>query len=135
MPEARERLDPLRVPAAYEPDRKEETGRRIYWKLKATEYDWIMAWARADGRITRVRAVLRPEQTKPFGEIGNLQAAASVSPERVRWNLQRPDGTHFRLIAQGANDHAASVYMFSLEQQPDQHGPREAAPDEEEEDE
>lgn len=119
--EARARLDPLRIPVEYTPDTKEETGRRIYWKLKETEYEWVMVWAKADGTITRIRAVFRPEATKPFSEIGNPQTAASVGPERARWNLQRPDGTHFRLIAQGANERATSVYMFSLELAADRH--------------
>ena len=45
MQEAREKLDPLRVPTDYVPDEKEESGRRVHWKLKETDYDWVMAWA------------------------------------------------------------------------------------------
>lgn len=119
MAEAREKLDPLRAAGrAYEPDQKEQKGRRIYWKLKETEYDWIMVWANAEGNVTRVRAVLRPDKTMPFNEIGNLGRAASADPSRAKWNLRRPDGANFRLIVQGAGQRASSVYMFSLEPDP-----------------
>lgn len=43
MAEARTKLDPLRAPGpAYQPDQKELQGRRVYWKLSGTDYDWIM---------------------------------------------------------------------------------------------
>ena len=111
---AREKLDPLRVPGPDYPDAKASSGRRIYWKLKETEYDWVMIWAK-EGKISRLRAVFRPEQTKSFAEIGNLQRAASASDTQVKWDLRRPDGSPFRLIAQGLNQRATTVYMFSLE--------------------
>ena len=99
MAEAREKLDPLRVPADYEPDAKEESGRRIYWKLKETEYDWLMAWGNAAGKITRMRAVLRPGRARPFSEIGDLDSATSADATQARWNLRAPDGANYRLIA------------------------------------
>ena len=116
MDEARAKLDPLRAPGpAYQPDPKELQSRRILWRLKETEYAWIMVWAGADGKITRVRATLRPDQTKPFSEIGNLAEAAAADATTARWNLRRPDGPNYRLIAQGAEQRASSVSMFSLE--------------------
>lgn len=114
MEEARAKLDPFRVPAVYTPDGKEKSGRRIYWKLRETEFDWIMAWASAEGKITRLRGVYRAGQEKPFQEIGDLAQAASVSSEAVKWNLRRPQGPYYRLIAQGAEQKAKTVYMFSL---------------------
>ena len=36
--EARTKLDPLRGPVEHEPDAKERENKRIYWKLKETEY-------------------------------------------------------------------------------------------------
>ena len=121
MAEARERLDPLQVPTEYIADEKEESGRRLYWKLKETDYEWIMAWGSASGRITGIRGVFRPERAKPFGEIGDLNSAASVAPDRVKWNLRTTDGAYFRLIAQGAEQRATTVYMFSI-QLPDERG-------------
>ena len=115
MQDARAKLDPLRVPAVYTPDLKETSGRRIYWKLKETEFDWIMAWGNAEGKITRLRAVYRADQKKPFREIGSLERAASVTAQTAKWNLRRPGGPHFRLIAQGAEQQAQTVYMFALE--------------------
>ncbi|HEX8679112.1 MAG TPA: hypothetical protein VF683_04095 [Chthoniobacterales bacterium] len=111
---AREKLDPLRVPAVYTPDLKETSGRRILWRLRETEYDWIMAWAK-EGKITRIRAVYRADRRKPFREIGNLASAASATADAVKWNLSRPGGPRYRLIAQGAEQQAQTVYMFSLE--------------------
>lgn len=116
MSEVRAKLDPLRAPQApYEPDVKEKTGRRIYWKLQETEYDWLMAWANEGGNVTRVRAVFRPEHRKRFEEIGDLTRAITASPSMVRWNLHTPNGAAYRLTAQGSEQLATSVYMFSQE--------------------
>ena len=113
--EARDKLDPLRAAGSYPPDEKELQGRRIYWKLAGTEYDWIMVWADKQGKVTRVRAVFRPEHQKPFAEIGDLASALTADSHAVRWNLKTPAGSPFRLAAQGADGRAVSVYMFSQE--------------------
>ncbi|MFN2508248.1 MAG: hypothetical protein ABR589_05695 [Chthoniobacterales bacterium] len=73
-----------------------------------------MAWANSEGKITRVRAV-RPERLKPFREVGDLGTSAAVDENSVRWNLRAPNGSNYRLIAQGRNQQANSVYMFALE--------------------
>ena len=112
---AQKKFDPLRVPTDYTPDAKEISGRRILWRLRETEYEWIMTWAGGDGRITRVRALFRPENAKPFAEIGDLQRAAAVSANMAKWNLRLPGGPNFRLVAQGAERRAQSVYMFALQ--------------------
>ena len=112
--EARQKLDPLRAPGEHEPDRKEKAGTRIYWKLNGTEYDWIIVWANSAGQITRIRANPRPDQPKPFVEVGDLSRAARVQPHQVMWNVERPDGMSYRLIAQGQDKQARSVYMFAL---------------------
>jgi len=130
--EARQRLDPLREPVVYTPDAKETSGRRIYWKLRETEFDWIMVWGNAEGKITRLRGYFRPDQTKPFHEIGDLRTAASVTSQMAKWNLRRTGGPYYRLIAQGTEHQAQTVYMFSLEQPGEQ--PQRRAQESEEED-
>lgn len=116
MEEARQKLDPLRAPGpAYEPDAKEVQGRRVLWRLKETEYAWVMVWAGGDGKVTRVRATLRPGNTKPFAEVGDLTTAVAADASSARWNLRGAEGPNYRLIAQGADQRASSVYMFSLE--------------------
>ena len=112
---AREQLDPLRAPGSYPPDEKELQGRRIYWKLAGTDYDWIMVWADKQRKVTRVRAVFRAEHQKPFAEIGDLPAAMTTDAQTVRWNLKTAAGAPYRLVAQGADQKAISVYMFSQE--------------------
>lgn len=114
MSQAREKLDPLRVPDQGPPDAKEEAGKRIYWKLKSTEYDWIMVWANSADQITRIRAMLRQDQRKPFSAIGNLEAAVVRTPQRVMWNVTPPEKPAFRLIAQGENEQAITYYMYAL---------------------
>ncbi|CAA9235455.1 MAG: hypothetical protein AVDCRST_MAG42-1801 [uncultured Chthoniobacterales bacterium] len=109
----REQLDPLRAPGSYPPDEKELQGRRIYWKLAGTDYDWIMAWADKQGKVTRVRAMFRAEHQKPFAEIGDLAAAITADAQTVRWNLKTESGAPYRLVAQGTDQKAISVYMFS----------------------
>jgi hypothetical protein len=112
---ARAILDPLRDPAAsYPPDQKELEGRRTYWKLAGTDYDWIMVWAK-EGKITRIRAVLRPDRHKPFAAVGDLNTAAARDATSVRWNLRTPAGANYRLVAQGADEVASTVFMFALE--------------------
>lgn len=115
MEEAREKLAPLRDTTNHIPDAKELSGRRIYWKLRGTEYEWIMAWADAEGKIARMRAVYRPDSPLPFEKVGNLQAATAVSDTTAKWDLHRPNGSAYRLIAQGSNRQATTVYMFSTE--------------------
>ena len=85
------------------------------WRLEGTDYAWVMVWAGGDGKVTRVRAVLRPNKAKPFHEIGDLTKAAAADATSARWNLRRPDGPNYRLIAQGTEQQATSIYMFSLE--------------------
>lgn len=114
MSEARATLDPLRQATDHEPDGKEQAGTRIYWKLDGTEYDWIMAWANKAGQITRVRANPRPDKPKPFAEVGDLSRAAAVQPQQAMWNVERAGGLSYRLIAQGDDRLAKSVYMFAL---------------------
>lgn len=114
MQEAREKLDPLRIPADYTPDQKELSGRRIYWKLRETEFAWIMAWAKG-GEITRLRGVYRPQNEKPFHEIADLASATSVTDTAAKWNFRCRGGPYFRLIAQGNGQRAQTVYMFSLD--------------------
>lgn len=114
MQEARARLDPLRENVGYTPDEKERSGRRVYWKLKGTDYDWVMAWGDPQGRITRIRGVLREGKWLPFREIGGSEKAAALSPAAAKWNLRAADGTRFRMVAQGADEKAQTVYMFAL---------------------
>ena len=115
LEDVRKKLDPLRAPdPAYVPDLKDQQGRRVYWKLKETDYDWLIAWANPEGKVTRFRVMLRRENAKPFTAIGDLQTATSLQPEAVKWTLRDRDGVPYRLIAQGADNHALSVYMFSL---------------------
>lgn len=112
--EAREKLDPLREPGESAPEGEKEEGERVYWKLKETEYSWIIAWADDEGKITRMRAMLRPEQSKPFSELGDLAVASVNQPNTVAWNLTAADGTPVRIIAQGPAQRATTIYMFSL---------------------
>lgn len=112
--EARARLDPLRIPAVHTPDAKEVSGRRLYWKLKETDYDWIMAWGNPAGKIARIRGVFREGQSPAFAQFGDLQAADALSDESAKWNLQSAAGGRYRLIVQGANRRARTVYMFAL---------------------
>lgn len=114
----RAKLDPLRAPGAERPDAKELQGRRIYWKLAGTEYEWIMAWASPERKVTRVRGVFRPEKRPAFAELGNLETALTVDAATVRWNLRTAAGIPYRLTAQGTNHRAFSVYMFSQELSP-----------------
>ena len=114
MTDVRAKLDPMRAPGpAYQPDQKELQGRRVYWKLSGTDYDWIMVWGGKDGKVTRVRALYRTEMRKPYAEIGDVARAVTADPAMVRWNLQTATGSRYRLVAQGADDRAVSVYMFS----------------------
>ncbi len=112
--DARGKLDPLRVSAELAPDEKERSGKRVYWKLRETDYDWVMAWANEEGRITRLRAVLRPGREPAFSEIGDLRTAASATDRAVKWNLRGREGTAYRLIAHGAGGRAQTIYMFAL---------------------
>ena len=120
MESARATLDPLRARNAYPPDEKEQSGRRIYWKLENTDYEWIMAWALPGGRINRIRAVLRPDKLKRFDEIGDLRRALTVDDSTVRWNLRQENRSMYRLVAQGLQQRANSVYMFSMDAPPEE---------------
>lgn len=113
--EARKRLDPLREAIDYTPDAKEKSGRRMYWKLRGTEFQWVMVWGNAQGRITRIRAYYRADQRPAFSAIGDIAAADTVTAQEVKWTLRRPGTPYFRVIAQGAEQQAHTVYMFSLE--------------------
>ena len=113
MKEAREKMSALRDPNAPRDDR-EKLGTRIYWKLLETEYDWVMAWANREGKITRLRAVFRPEQLKPFSEIGDLSRAVTNAPHAAAWNAER-DNIHFRITAFGKEGRAVRISMLAFD--------------------
>ena len=113
MKEVREKLNPLRDPAAPR-DEREKFGTRAYWKLLETEYDWIMAWANREGKITRIRAVLRPESPKPFSEIGDLSRAVTNAPHAAAWNASR-DHIHFRITAFGNEGRAVRISILAFD--------------------
>lgn len=134
MEAARRKLAPFRDTAQHTPDAKELSGRRIYWKLRETEFDWIMAWANGEGKITRMRAVYRAASPLPFEKVGDLQTATTVSDTTAKWDLRRPNGAAYRLIAQGADRKAKTVYMFSTDLPADGQRAGESEEKEEEED-
>lgn len=113
LEEAREKLDPLRENADEPEEGEKEEGERVYWKLKATEYSWVVAWA-DEGKITRLRAMLRADQPKAFSAIGDLATATVNQPNTAAWNLTAADGMPFRIVAQGPQQQATTIYMFSL---------------------
>jgi hypothetical protein len=113
MKEAREKMNALRDPNAPR-DEREKIGTRIYWKMLETEYDWVMAWANRDRKITRLRAVFRPEKPKPFSEIGDLSRAVTNAPHAAAWNAQR-DNIHFRITAFGSEGRAVRVSILAFD--------------------
>ncbi len=113
MKEAREKMNPLRDPEALR-DEREKLGTRIYWKLLETEYDWVMAWANRDGKITRLRAVFRPDKPKPFSEIGDLSRAVTNAPHAAAWNATR-DNIHFRITAFGTESRAVRISILAFD--------------------
>ena len=113
MKEARETLKPLRDPDAPR-DEREKFGTRAYWKLLETEYEWIMAWANRDGKITRIRAVLRPDSPKPFSEIGDLSRAVTNAPHAAAWNAVR-DNIWFRITAFGNEGRAVRISILAFD--------------------
>ena len=113
--EARAKLEPLRKTFETPPDAKEQANKRIYWKLKETEYEWLIAWANSQGQITRLRARLREGSEKPFSEIGDLARATINTPDQAMWNVTGGKRPAFRLIAQGKDHRAITFYMFALE--------------------
>lgn len=120
LTEAREKLDPLRLDknrATEEAEKGErEGGQRVFWRLAATEYQWIVAWADKEGKIIKISASLRPEKKKAFREIGNLARAKVHTDSTAMWIVERPDGSSFRLVAKGPGEQATSIYMYSLQQ-------------------
>jgi hypothetical protein len=112
LEEARAKLDPLRAEDEHTPDAKEVDDKRVYWKLRGTEYDWVIVWANPEGKITRMRVNPRPEMVKSFSQIGDLSKAAVNQPDTAVWNVARPGAAPFRLIAQGVGQRATSLYMF-----------------------
>ena len=114
MREARERLLPLREKVPGPLDEKEKAGQRTYWKLVGTDYDWVMAWANRDRKITKIRAVLRPDKIKPFEAIGDLSRAISSNPTTAVWDVMRETGS-FRLTALGAEGRAVRISMLAFD--------------------
>jgi hypothetical protein len=115
--EAREKMAHLEIdkdatPAALE--KWKRGGSRIAWRLAETEYLWIVAWADSEGKIERISASVRPEQKKPFKEIGDLSRAKVHNESMAMWIVERPDGSNYRLVAKGPKGQAVTIYMYSL---------------------
>lgn len=114
MKEARESLNPLREKTDGPLDLKEKMGTRVYWKLVGTEYDWVMAWANRDGKITRLRAVLRPDKLKPFAEIGDIAKSVKNDANTAVWDVFREGGS-FRITALGAEGRAVRISLLAFD--------------------
>ena len=113
LKEAREKLEPFRDPDAPR-DEKEKYGSRAYFKLRETEYDWMMVWANPAKKIVRIRAVLRDDQRKPFSEIGDMEKAARREPNTVAWNLAC-EAAHVRIAALGSDGLAVRISILALD--------------------
>jgi hypothetical protein len=117
LEEAHQRLDPLRDPASAQFREKEakegEGGEKAYWRLVGTEYSWIMAWANKDGQVVQLSASVRPERPKPFAEVGDLAKASTNLENAATWNVQRPGGLSYNLVARGPHHQANNIYMIS----------------------
>ena len=115
--DAHARLDGLRDTTSVGLQEKEseegEAGEKAYWRLKGTDYRWIMVWANSEGRIVQLSASVRPEKLKPFDKIGNLSKAAVNQDNAAKWNVQRADNLSYRLVARGPNRRADSIYMIA----------------------
>ena len=115
--EAREKMAHLKIDKDATPavaEKWKRGGSRIAWRLAETDYVWIVAWADKDGKVERISASVRPEQKKPFKEIGDLSRAQGHNESMAIWNVQRPDGSSYRLIAKGVNEQAVTIYMYHL---------------------
>jgi len=118
--EAREKLAHLKIDKDATPavaEKSKRGGSRIVWRLAETDYLWIVAWADKDGKVERISASVRPEKKKPFKEIGDLSRAEGHNESMALWNVQRPDGSSYRLVAKGPNQQAVTIYMYSLKAQ------------------
>ena len=118
--EAREKMAHLKIDRDATPavaENWKRGGSRIVWRLAETDYLWIVAWADKEGKVERISASVRPEKKKPFKEIGDLSKAEGHNESMVLWNVQRPDGSSYRLVAKGPNEQAVTIYMYSLKAQ------------------
>ena len=118
--EAREKLAHLKIDKDATPavaEKWKRGGSRIVWRLAETDYLWIVAWADKDGKVERISASVRPEKKKPFKEIGDLSQAEGHNQSMALWNVHRPDGSSYRLVAKGPNEQAVTIYMYSLKAQ------------------
>ena len=116
LQQAHEKLDPLRDPFSMELREKEageDSGEKAYWRLKGTEYSWIMVWTNKQGQVVQLSAAIRPEKAKPFTEIGNLSKAAVNLENAARWNARAAGDINYQLVAKGPNRTANNIYMIA----------------------
>lgn len=113
LKEAREKLDPLRDPEAPR-DEKEKYGTRAYWKLRETEFDWIMVWANRERKIVRIRAVLREDKRKPFAEVGDLAKATTRTATSAAW-AGNGDAGPIQVSAIGSDEHAVRISILAFD--------------------
>ena len=118
LEEAREKMEAFKMEkeAAADTSEKEEheAGERIIWRLAETEYLWVVAWADKEGKVVKISASVRPEQKKPFREIGDLARAKVHNDTMAMWVAQHPAGTPYRVVAKGPAEQASSIYLYSL---------------------
>lgn len=91
-----------------------EEGEQIYWKLEATEYNWVMIWTDREHRVAQLSASVRPENPKPFEEIGDLAKASNDQSDIAVWDVVSGDRLHYRVVAKGTNRRARTVYMTAI---------------------
>jgi hypothetical protein len=87
--------------------------------LNGTEFQWIIAWANKTGRIFKLSSSLRPDQQKPFSEIGDLSQATGGDNATAVWDVPRPDGWSYRVVAKGPDRRANVIYLYAVSQRAD----------------
>ncbi len=101
------------------PDRGYDEGgiRKRGWKMAEGPFEWMTVTSNRRGMITLFAAGYRPEHSKPFSEIANLEKAAVKSEQSVTWNVLRPTGNYL-ITATGADGKAKTVSVKLAETNP-----------------
>jgi hypothetical protein len=94
------------------PKNNEESEQKVLWQLAKTDYSLVFVKSDENERITSINAFLRAGKEIPFEKIGEAKKAPVQDANTIAWDVLRPNGPLFRVVANGLDRKASSIIMF-----------------------
>ncbi len=116
---ARRKLDPLAEggqPTKQETEEDEGEGGayKVLWQMKGGPYSTIFLKTDDSGRVNNMTGFFRAGKELAFDKIGEVKKAPIANAKVVAWDVARPKQPLFRVVAEGADNQARTITIFTV---------------------